>query len=392
MATITGGKPNQNGSILKVGQIIGRQGSVFVGSGLTGGGSGGGGFSTAAGVGGGSGVGGGTVEISWHTNYAAFPPAGTVDIVYVSKDTGLIYQWDGGGYSGLAEAGGYTNPQIDALLDGKADLVSGKVPLSQLSGYTNSQLDAFFADKADLVGGKVPLSQLSGYTDTQLDTFFAAKADLVGGLVPANQLPSYVDDVLEFANLAAFPVTGTTGKIYVAIDSGLIYRWSGSVYVEISSSSIPNASAIPSSPTGDVSATNVQAAIAELASEKTTPSAVLTQLLTPKIDVAVEAVAAASISGTYNYAINSGAVARLTLSGNATIGLTAPAGLVSGTAVCVTMFVNPVTYTASWAADIDWGDSGAPTLTASKWNRVVLSKVHGDTNWQASIAGTGFSL
>ena len=28
-------------------------------------------------------------------------------------------------------------------------------------------------------------------------------------------LPSYVDDVLEFANLAAFPVTGETGKMYV---------------------------------------------------------------------------------------------------------------------------------------------------------------------------------
>jgi len=389
MATITGGKPNQNGAILKVGQIIGRQGSVFVGSGLTGGG---GGFSTAAGVGSGGSGSGGTVEISWHANYAAFPPTGTVDIVYVSKDTGLIYQWDGGGYSGLAEAGGYTNPQIDALLDGKADLIAGKVPLSQLSGYTNSQLDAFFADKADLVGGKVPLSQLSGYTDTQLDTFFAAKADLIGGLVPSNQLPSYVDDVLEFANLAAFPATGVTGKIYVAIDSGLIYRWSGSIYVEISSSSIPNASAIPSSPTGDVAATNVQDAIAELASEKTTPAAVATQLLTPKIDIAVEKATAASVSGTYNYAINSGSVARLTLTANATLGLTAPTGLIAGTAVCVTVFVNPATFTASWAADIDWGDAGSPTLTASKWNRLVFSKVHGDAKWQASAAGLGFAL
>lgn len=116
------------------------------------------------------------------------------------------------------------------------------------------------------------------------------------------------------------------------------------------------------------------------------------KIKTPKIDVAVEVVSVASISGTYNYAINSGAVARLTLSANATIGLTAPTGLVAGTAVCVTMFVNPVTFTASWAADIDWGDAGAPTLTASKWNRLVFSKVYGDAKWQASVAGTGFSL
>jgi hypothetical protein len=56
------------------------------------------------------------------------------------------------------------------------------------------------------------------------------------GKVPAAQLPSYVDDVLEFASIAEFPATGESGKIYVAIDSGKTYRWSGSVYVEISAS------------------------------------------------------------------------------------------------------------------------------------------------------------
>ena len=54
--------------------------------------------------------------------------------------------------------------------------------------------------------------------------------------VPAAQLPSYVDDVVEYVNLAAFPATGTTGVIYVALDTGKIYRWSGSAYVEISPS------------------------------------------------------------------------------------------------------------------------------------------------------------
>lgn len=62
------------------------------------------------------------------------------------------------------------------------------------------------------------------------------KADLVEGKVPATQLPSYVDDVLEYANLASFPATGESGKIYIALDTNLTYRWSGSVYVSISSS------------------------------------------------------------------------------------------------------------------------------------------------------------
>ena len=54
------------------------------------------------------------------------------------------------------------------------------------------------------------------------------------GKVPAAQLPSFVDDVLEYANLAGFPATGSTSTIYVALDTNKIYRWSGSTYVEIS--------------------------------------------------------------------------------------------------------------------------------------------------------------
>ena len=56
------------------------------------------------------------------------------------------------------------------------------------------------------------------------------------GMVPSAQLPSYVDDVLEYASLSAFPATGESGKIYVALDTNKTYRWSGSAYVEISPS------------------------------------------------------------------------------------------------------------------------------------------------------------
>lgn len=63
----------------------------------------------------------------------------------------------------------------------------------------------------------------------------SGKADLVNGKVPTEQLPSYVDDVLEFSNLNAFPTTGEVGKIYVAIDTGFSYRWSGSLYTMIHS-------------------------------------------------------------------------------------------------------------------------------------------------------------
>jgi hypothetical protein len=59
-----------------------------------------------------------------------------------------------------------------------------------------------------------------------------------GGKVPAGQLPSFVDDLEEYANLAAFPVTGDSDKIYVALDTNKVYRWSGSVYVEIAANEV----------------------------------------------------------------------------------------------------------------------------------------------------------
>jgi len=53
--------------------------------------------------------------------------------------------------------------------------------------------------------------------------------------VPASQLPSFVDDVIEVANYAALPIPGATGVIYITLDTNKVYRWTGSVYVEISS-------------------------------------------------------------------------------------------------------------------------------------------------------------
>lgn len=135
-------------------------------------------------------------------------------------------------------------------------------------------------------------------TTLRFETFnitnaLAGKADLVDGKIPTSQLPAYVDDVLEYANLAAFPATGEAGKIYVALDTNLTYRWSGSAYIEISKSLAlgetsdtayrgdrgktaydhsqatgnvhgTTASQIPNTPAGTIAATNVQAAINEL--------------------------------------------------------------------------------------------------------------------------------
>lgn len=61
------------------------------------------------------------------------------------------------------------------------------------------------------------------------DSLIAIGAD--GNLMPFKK--SRVVDVLEFTNFAGFPVTGVKAKIYVDKATNLMYRWNGSSYVNL---------------------------------------------------------------------------------------------------------------------------------------------------------------
>lgn len=102
------------------------------------------------------------------------------------------------------------------------------------------QTGAFYLGRANHTGAQAigTVTGLQGALDAKIaSTLIGANNGVAGldggGKVPAAQLPAYVDDVLEFANLAGFPATGSTGLIYVALDTNKIYRWSGSAYIEI---------------------------------------------------------------------------------------------------------------------------------------------------------------
>lgn len=97
---------------------------------------------------------------------------------------------------------------------------------------TGGQPSSVFADISDFyTKAQVDVLLSGAYTKSETDTILTNKADLVGGKIPASQLPSYVDDVLEYTNLSSFPATGEQGKVYIAQDTNLCYRWSGSVYI-----------------------------------------------------------------------------------------------------------------------------------------------------------------
>lgn len=85
------------------------------------------------------------------------------------------------------------------------------------------------------------ITKVNTTLDTKIDKSSAGVANGIAqldltGKVPASQLPSFVDDVLEFDSADSFPTEGESGKIYIAIDTNITYRWSGSQYTMISSS------------------------------------------------------------------------------------------------------------------------------------------------------------
>lgn len=97
------------------------------------------------------------------------------------------------------------------------------------------------------VEDKTKLDGLTNYDDTDvkasIEAILTSKGSANGiatldenGSVPSSQLPSYVDDVLEYDTLSEFPIEGEAGKIYLDKEFNLVYRWSGTVYVAISSS------------------------------------------------------------------------------------------------------------------------------------------------------------
>lgn len=89
------------------------------------------------------------------------------------------------------------------------------------------------------VTGTAP-SQDAVYDALQLKENVANKG-VANGYAPLNAstkidsqyLPSYVDDVIEVANYAALPNPGETGKIYITLNNNLLFRWGGSVYVQV---------------------------------------------------------------------------------------------------------------------------------------------------------------
>jgi hypothetical protein len=129
----------------------------------------------------------------------------------------------GGGGGGMDEEllwsilGDGENPNKQIALTHLTTALSGYYTSTQVNSAINDAVKYYIpTSQKGVAGGVAPLGS--------------------DGLISSSFLPSYVDDVLEFASLSAFPSTGESGKIYIAVDTNLTYRWSGTQYVEVSKS------------------------------------------------------------------------------------------------------------------------------------------------------------
>lgn len=141
----------------------------------------------------------------------------------------------------LKEADSNLNNRIDDL-DDKIDkeIADREAEIDRLEnkfdGVTDALEDALQKEIEDRKAGDTTITNsLNAFISTKGQPSGLAELDSTGK-VPAAQLPSYVDDVLEYSTKAQFPQTGETGKIYVAKDTNLTYRWTGTQYLEISQS------------------------------------------------------------------------------------------------------------------------------------------------------------
>lgn len=141
----------------------------------------------------------------------------------------------------LKEADSNLNNRIDDL-DDKIDkeIADREAEIDRIEnkfdGVTDELEAALQKEIEDRKAGDTTITNsLNAFISTKGQPSGLAELDSTGK-VPAAQLPSYVDDVLEFSTKAQFPQTGETGKIYVAKDTNLTYRWTGTQYLEISQS------------------------------------------------------------------------------------------------------------------------------------------------------------
>ena len=108
------------------------------------------------------------------------------------------------------------------------------VEWSEIQNKPNTKIDVNLSGEIS-GSGSVTLSQLGNGTlniaNMTLESLDASK--ITSGIIDIDRLPVSAGSILEYATLSEFPLVGNSGKVYIALDTNKMYRWSSSAYVSI---------------------------------------------------------------------------------------------------------------------------------------------------------------
>jgi hypothetical protein len=293
-----------------------------------------------------------------------------------------------------ADLTGFTSGQITTALGFTP--YSAANPNAYISGITGSMVTTALSYTPENAAHR---NAVNGYAG--LDS---------SGLIPSSLLPSFVDDVLEYASLASFPGTGESGKIYVAIDTSKTYRWSGSVYVEISASPgstdsltegsvnlyfTPARARAAVSATGSLSYNSTTGVISYTAPTALSaftndagyvPSASGT-LTNPTVTNYTETLFSANTGTAISVSLSNGTIQQLTLTANATI--TMPAA-VAGKSFVILLKQDAVGARSVTWSTVVWPSGVAPVITGTAGKRSICSFLSDGTNWYGVASGLDY--
>jgi len=103
-----------------------------------------------------------------------------------------------------------------------------------VSGFGTTSITVTIADDSHnhIIGNIDGLATALAAKAVDADISVVGKTGSYSDLLNKPDL-SVLEEVTTHANLAAFPATGETGKVYIAEDTGFMYRWSGTEYIQL---------------------------------------------------------------------------------------------------------------------------------------------------------------
>lgn len=189
-------------------------------------------------------------------------PGANVSIVYDDDNNQIIISANDTSVE-WSEIQNKPNTKIDVSLSGDIS-GSGSVTLSQLGngalnianmtlksvGTSGTYTKVTTNTKGQVVSG----TALSAGDIPSLDA-----SKITSGIIDIDRLPASAGSIPEYATLSDFPLIGDSGKVYIALDTNKMYRWSGSTYVPVAGGvdSVAGKTGVVSLTKGDVGLANV---------------------------------------------------------------------------------------------------------------------------------------